>query len=65
MELSWFVASGAAFGCLVYCFIARALCLVDAKWWFGKPHPGSIRLFGSGKLRPIQRVDPLHKCGKE
>lgn len=59
MELGWFVALGAAIGCLAYCFVARALCLLKAKKWFGEPHPGSIRLFGRGKLRPIQQIDAL------
>lgn len=59
MEWHWWVVCGALFGWLLYRVCGEAVVRRAARRWFGSPAPGSIRLFGRGKLRPIQRLDSL------
>lgn len=59
MELHWWLVCGAAVAWLVYRVSGEAIARGAARRWFGRPDPGSIRLFGRGKLRPIQRLSAL------
>lgn len=53
----WLMLVGA--GWLVFRLVGEWYCRLAIKKWFGKPEPGSIRLFGRGQRRPIQSIETL------
>ena len=46
-------------GWLSFRLIGEVVCRFLARRWFGSPEPGSMRLFGKGKRRPIQSFESL------